>query len=141
MAIQKLYKCSVKSCSYIFKNGKAGYFINGRYSTQLSNEIEELDNEVSLGHPNIFVDLKEIEIDTEADPLAGMKARLRQEILEEIKAKELISTNPARDMGDSEQGKFRPASTTDIAATSAGGDATQVVSKLASLMSTGAPRK
>ena len=141
MAIQKLYKCSVKSCSYIFKNGKAGYFIHGRYVTSLPNEIEELESEVSLGHPNIYIDIKELEVDTEADPLAGIKAKLRQEILDEIRATELIAINPARDMGESEKGKFKPASTTDIAATSAGGDATQVVAKLASLMSTGVPKK
>lgn len=136
MAIQKLYKCTTPSCSYIFKNGKAGYFIKGRYSTALPNEIEELDNEVALRHPNISIDPNELEIDTEADPLAGLKARLRQEILDDIRAQELISINPARDMGKSEQGKLNPASTTDIAPTSAGGDATQVVSRLASLMKT-----
>lgn len=56
MAIKRVYKNTMLSSQYIFKNGKAAHFTNGRYSTDDAQEIFELDAEIKLGVPHIYID-------------------------------------------------------------------------------------
>lgn len=124
-----------KSC-----NGKEAVFILGpgrvgRYFTTNPVEIALLDQEIALGHPNIFVDANEYELSEEAaDPVSFMKAKIRAEVIAEMKRNELAATDPARDMGTSEQGKLNAANTSDVAPVAAGGSAVSLQARLVSLL-------
>jgi hypothetical protein len=131
MAIETLFKSTHASIKYIFRDGSTANFIHGKYSTSVKKHIEELNAEVEARHPHILVDPKEITIDTEkTDPISKLKDKLRAEILDEMARQ----SNPLNDFGSSDQGNFSPASTSDIASVSAGGDGAQLVSRLANLV-------
>lgn len=135
MAVLKLYKCTLQSCQYVFRSGHVAKFAHGRYATEVPEEIAELDHEVLLKHPNIFIDPMEEVVDTDYDPRAEMKKKMREEILAEIAAEhERASGDLGRDMGSSDvNAKFKPASTTDIAPVAAGGDGANIAARLKSL--------
>ncbi len=120
-----LFKSRMGSMSYILKDGASAVFIRGEYKTDVPSQIAELAKEVDDGHPMIYIDANEVTVSPDRDdPIATLRKRIAQEerarILEEMAA----ATNPARDMGTSEQGKLNAASTSDIAPVAAGGDAT-----------------
>jgi hypothetical protein len=117
MTIQTLFKSNQLSSNYIFRSGKVANFVHGRFSTDMQSEIDELESEIKLGHPNIFKDSKEATIDTEKlDPLWRIKENIRAEILADI-AK---NNDPNRDMGSYNSGKLNAASTRDIESVAAG---------------------
>lgn len=128
----RLYKLPSGSGRYVFgslkgpdgrpkyddMNGRTISFVNGRYATQDPREIEELDQQISMGATDIVIDPREREIDKRAsDPMFRLKEQLRKQILAEMAA----ATNPERDMGEYEPGKLNPSSTQSIASTAAGG--------------------
>jgi hypothetical protein len=126
MAIHRLFKSSLPSMSFIFKNGKAAMFINGRYHTDDPSEIEQLDTEIKTRNPYLRIDEAERELDTELqDPMQQLKERFREEIIKEYLENEMRAINPENDFGDYDQSKINPASTTSIAPVSAGGDASR----------------
>lgn len=89
MAIQKLFKSRMPSCQYFFKDGSRADFVNGRFSTDDEEKIEQLDFELTKNHPHIYVDDNETEVDTEKqDPLEHLRTKFIAEYLASQKAKE-----------------------------------------------------
>lgn len=128
MAIMQVFKSSIASVKYIFKNGKEAHFINGKFLTDIEDEIKQLRDEITSGHPHIYVDAKETEIDTEADPLAALKEKLREQLLQEIAEKQAAALDPNNDMGNTGDAvkdkltamKLNVATTRSIASAAAG---------------------
>lgn len=84
----KLYKSSILSCKMHTPTGKELNFVKGRYATGNAAEIEFLDKEVALGHPHIYIDTGESEVDSvQVDPLVAIKARAIAEYIAEQEAK------------------------------------------------------
>ena len=122
MAIERLFKSNQASSKYIFLDGTAASFIRGRFHTSDPAQIDQLEKEVKLKHPHIYIDDKEKDVDTEKlDPMF----RLREQLKEEIRREEFEKLKHSNDMGKSEMGKLSPSSTTDIAPVAAGGSAVQ----------------
>lgn len=96
------YKSSVPSIQYIFKDGRPAWFIDGLYKTSDSKKIEELDAEIKLGHPYFSHAAKEesTAVLDENDIVGSMRERIRQQIIEEEKAKVRAASDKARDMGN-----------------------------------------
>ena len=93
MAMLKLYKCSILSCKMHTQSGKEISFIKGRYATGDKKEIEFLDAEVEAGHPHVYVDSKETEVDSvQVDPVTAIKAKAIAEYIAEQAAKVGVDT-------------------------------------------------
>lgn len=108
MSISYVFKSTIPSCTYVFKDGTILEFIGGKAATDNTDHAEEIMKEeiknVGQGkskHPFIYVDENEQQIDSEAlSPLEALKETLRKEIAEENK----VAMNLAP--STSEQGKF-----------------------------------
>lgn len=108
MAIQKLYKSRMPSCQYFFKDGSRADFVNGRFSTDEEDKIEQLDKELKANHPHIYVDDNEVEVDTEKqDPLEHLRAKFIAEYLKEQKDK--VGTDFGKTSGDAKAGMLTTA--------------------------------
>lgn len=131
MSESKLYKATLPSINYIFKNGKPAIFVRGRFSTDVPAEIEELDDEIAKGHPHLYVDKDEpvAEVPVTGNLLAGLRAQLEAEIRAEMQAANSLSN----DMGTTEAVKLIPASTVDVAAAAAGAGPDTLAAKLIEL--------
>lgn len=95
--IVNVYYNHIKNCKYMFKNGKAANFLDGKYYTDIPHEIEELDAEIASGHEFLFVNLKELTVDL---------AKLGKIDVDEIKrqaVEEYIKSQQPKDMGKSEK--------------------------------------
>ena len=131
MSTLQLFKCHLPSCQFIFPKGKAATFVNGRYATDIQEEIDCLKYEISLGHPHIYIDAAEAEVDSEKqDPMSILVARIREE-----ERQKLIKASLERpDFGETGVQKVNAASSEDIAAITVGtGNLTQQ-ERLAQLM-------
>lgn len=131
MPIAKLYKATIPSINYIFRNGKPAIFVRGKFATDIASEIAELDEEIANAHPYLFVDTDEPTAETATgDLIAGLRATLEAEIRAEMAAASALTN----DMGTSEQTKLVPSSTVDIAVAAAGnGAADSTAAKLVNL--------
>lgn len=120
----KVYKNTLLSCKYGFKNGKVANFVDGKYLTDNPEEQKELEEEISLGHPNLYIDPKENQVSAKdlEDPMHKLRAKMREEIIAELAQRSAETDNPNRDMGNSSQGKLTPANTQTIAPVAAGGN-------------------
>lgn len=108
MAIQKLYKSRIPSCQYFFKDGSRADFVNSRFSTDDEDKIEQLDADLKKGHPHLYVDDNEVEVDTEKlDPMEHLKAKFIAEYLASQKAKE--GTNFGNSTADAKAGMMTTA--------------------------------
>jgi hypothetical protein len=117
MSMLRVFKATLPSVNYIFRNGKPAIFVNGRYTTEFPAEIEELEYEISLGHPHIYIDSAEREVDSvQVDPIAALTGRIRAQLVAEMAA----ATDMGNDMGKTEQGPLKPASSSDVAPAAAG---------------------
>lgn len=117
----RVYYSNMLTMKYIFKAGKVAAFLtkNGRtseYTTNIKHEIEELDAEIELGHPNITSSPEETVAVIE--PVEA----LRQKHFEEFKKMMEKATLKTNDAGTSDQGKLNVANSTSIAEASAGSD-------------------
>lgn len=84
----KLYKCSIPSCKYFFKDAHPAYFVEGRFATQDETEIAELDAEIKAKHPHIYIDSNETEADAAVqDPMSALKKKI---IAEYVKGQETL---------------------------------------------------
>jgi hypothetical protein len=121
MAIKSLFKSRIPFIQYFFKNGKQAAFLNGEFITDVPSEVEELNLEVTSGHPHIFIDEEKKTIDTnQLDPLD----EIRRKAVEEYRASIAAATDKNQDRGSTEQGKLEGiASTSTIADASASSDA------------------
>lgn len=132
MTMLRVYKSTMPSMSVILANGKPCIFVNGYYRTDNPMEIGTLDSEVKAGHPHIFIDPNEVEVDsTLVDPMAA----LRHKIIEEYKAsQEAAAGDPNRDMGTSDQTqKLNVSTSADIAQAAAGGSGMPLAARLMAL--------
>lgn len=75
MALKQVFLNSLRNCKFILRNGKECNFINGMYFTDSADEIDELQYEISQGHPHLSqdADKSKREVDTNADPLKTIK--------------------------------------------------------------------
>ena len=118
MATLRVYKSTVPSIVYICKNGKPCNFIQGVYRTDIEAEIQELDAEIALKHPQLYIDSNEREIDSElVDPVAALRASIIADYL----ATQAKVTDPEHNMGSYAAGQVVPASTKNIASAIANG--------------------
>ena len=123
MGTLNVYKSAIPHINYIFKNGKLAVFTNGVFRTDIEGEIQELETEIKLGHPHIYVDAAEKIIDSEmVDPMNA----LRHKIIQEFLAKQAETAgNPDRDMGTTDKNVgVMPATSKTIAEAAAGGSGT-----------------
>lgn len=130
MATLRVFKCTIPSVNFIFANGKAAIFQYGVYRTNMEWEISELEKEIAAGHPHIYIDAAEREIDSEmVDPMNALRAKI---IAEYVAAQE-AAIDPSNDMGTTEQQSVKPANSMDIAAGAAGGDGNSTSARLVKL--------
>ena len=126
MAIAKVFKNYVKNCSYFFKDGTQAPFINGKFVTTIEKQIKELEDEVAGGHPHIYIDAEEKEVDTEAlTPMEILKAEMKALARKELLASGLL--DPSKNTTSS-QAPFASsvANTFNIAEGAAGSDGSGV---------------
>jgi hypothetical protein len=97
MAILKKFKAHIKSCSYFSSKGMQVAFINGEFITGNEDLITELEAEVKNGHPHIYVDANDAEVDTEA--LSPLEV-IRQQAYEQAKEDLLRQMMENRDFGN-----------------------------------------
>ncbi len=110
--LKKQFKSHLLSSKYIFKNGKEANFIGGVFLTNVEHEVSELQNEIELGHPHIYVDLNALEVDTKyVDPMEALKAKH----FAEFEALQKKATDGSMDMGTSVQGKNVVTSSANVA--------------------------
>ncbi len=84
----RLYKSSILSCKMHTQSGKELNFVKGRYATGNEAEIKFLDAEVEAGHPHIYVDKGESEVDSvQVDPLTAIRAKAVADYIAEQEAK------------------------------------------------------
>jgi acid phosphatase class B len=131
MAMLRIFKSTLPFVNYVTAKGKQLVFMGGRFMTAVEEDIKELDAEVKNGHPHIFIDAKEQEVDEKlADPMAALKHKIIQDYLRDQAAATL---DPARDMGTSEYKQVKPASSQDIGAAMAGGSGAQLAAQIANI--------
>lgn len=124
---ERLYKSSQRNVNFIFPNGRTAHFKNSTYFTSNAYEIAVLDSEVASGHPVISYDPNHKYItEEEKNPMLA----LRKKHIEEYLAEQAAFLDAAKNVSTSDQGKFKPASTTDIAAITAGGVSTATLANL-----------
>lgn len=116
-----VFKSTLPSINYIFKDGRQAVFTHGMYTTDNQKFIDELNEEIAAGHPHIVVDPDKRTMDSsELDPIANLRERLRAEILAEMEK----ASDPSNDMGKSEPAKLGAANSMDVASAAMGGAAT-----------------
>lgn len=77
MSIKQVFLSRIPACAYLLKNGIKVEFINGKYLTDDKEIVAELEQEVKAGHPLIYRDANNLEVDTELQQRAleaAMKA-------------------------------------------------------------------
>ena len=127
MSIMKVFKAALPSVNYVFRNGKPGIFVQGRYCTDIEAEIAELEDEISKGHPHIYIDKDEAEIDSNAvDPIAALRAKIEAE----VRAQMAAATDPTNDMGSTTQEPLKPASSADVSEAAQGGSGVGLAARL-----------
>jgi hypothetical protein len=134
MSTLRVFKSTIPSINFIFGNGKPAIFQGGVFRTDIPSEISALEYEIAQGHPHIFIDPNEREVDSELlDPMKALRAKIREEILAEEAEKARLAADVTRDMGTSDQSAVKPASTLDIAPAAAGGSGASLVASLANI--------
>lgn len=117
-----LFKSKISSCNYITKAGKPIYFNAGRFSTANAVDIAELKELVADGHPSIFIDPNENEIDFDIkDPLDFIKKKAVEEYLKAQKD----AMNPNADRGTTVSEKLKGIANTKNIADATAGSASQ----------------
>lgn len=88
MPILKVFKSTMPSLNFVTRKGTNLAFRAGRYHTERASEIAELEEEIKSGHPHIFIDPNETEIDTTLqDEIAKAKAEAEARVLKEHEEK------------------------------------------------------
>jgi hypothetical protein len=108
--VVKLFKTRIPNIGYIFRSGKRAPFLNSRYSTDIPSEIAELEEEISLGHPHIYIDEAELTLDT-VEPMEV----LRKKFYAEFEAQQKRALDKDNDAGYTEANKIVVATTRSIA--------------------------
>jgi hypothetical protein len=139
MSTLRVYKATMPSVNFIMPNGKPVIFVNSVYYTDNEQEIATLDYEIKQGHPHIFIDSTQKEIESEdLNPMVALKKGVvaqmtREELVAALQAKEAAAIDPSNDMGTSDQSSVKPASTQDVAPAAAGGSGASLTASLKNL--------
>lgn len=111
MAISKVFKSTIPSCTFVCTDGMVLPFINGRLETDNPKYARELTNEVGTSgfgkskHPHIYVDDKEQEVDSEAlTPLELIKKQALEEALAIVRSER--NSIPSPNESKSKAGNF-----------------------------------
>ena len=106
MAIKKVFKNRLGDSVYMFRNGKSAHFIDGRFITDFEWEISELDQECKSGHPHLFIDETDFEIDTSLqDEIKAAQAEATKTVLANREANKAKSDVTISTVGLMELGK------------------------------------
>lgn len=131
MATLRVFKSSIPSITVILGNGKPCIFVQGVYRTAIQGEIDLFESEIAQGHPHLFIDPNEREIDsTMIDPMNAMRAK----IIAEYVASQAAATSMTNDRGTSDQSGAKPANTADVASAAAGGSGAQLLAAIPGLL-------
>jgi len=124
--LKNLYLAHIPHSKYVFTDGSIAIFTGGRYVTDDPGKIAELDKEVRLGNPGIYVDPNARQIDPDMlDPMKVMRAKIIAEFLEEQRIA-AATQDPNRNMGTSDtRSGLRVGSSQNIGAIAAGGNGAQ----------------
>lgn len=113
MAKLRIFKATHSALQYIFHGmnddgkptgiaGKAAVFLSGEYRTKVAEEIAELDKEIRLGHPLIFVDKTRYDMEEEdLDPAVA----LRKRYFAEFQAEQERANNAGKNTSESDPTK------------------------------------
>lgn len=113
-----LFKClAFPSCRYIFPDGKAATFVQGRYLTNIESEIRHLEAEVERGS-SISIDPNERVVDSLDDPMEA----LRKKIIADYLAQQERALDAQANVSESEEGKLNVANTATLGAMAARSD-------------------
>lgn len=121
-SVKRLYKSTIPFNNIIFPSGRIAHFKGGMYATDNPDYIAYLDEQIQKGGFGgvVYIDANATTITAEQEnPMLALKKRFFEEFEKERAAK----MDPSNDMGSSDSGKLKPASTTDIAPVALGGDA------------------
>lgn len=109
MKMKRVFKSTFQSHIYLFGshkdstsiNGKPAHFINFEYITDNPQEIIELEEQITVGHPHIYIDenRKEIAVNPE-DPINVIR---RKAVEDYLKAQMADAVNPSNDRGETDQ--------------------------------------
>lgn len=114
-AIKDVFLGSMAHFRFAFKNGKEAIFLNGKFMTNIPEEIKELDDEIALGHPFITrpTNPDEHRVDTTyVDPMEVIRAQVRAELKAEEAAMRAGKSNIADSA--SKQGEVVVGNTTSV---------------------------
>ena len=127
MAILQVFKATLPSINYIFRNGKPAIFVQGKFATSIEAEIEEMKDEIAKGHPHIYVDKEDATVDSEmVDPIQALRAKIEAQIRAEMAA----ATDLSNDRGQTKQEPLKPSSSTDVMDAAAGGSGVGLAARL-----------
>ena len=111
---KRLYKSTIKFNNIVFPNGNVAHFKGGMFATDVPAQIDYLDAQIAQNGFNgiIYIDPNARTITAEQEnPMLALKKKF----YEQFQAEKAGFLDPSNDMGSSDQGKLKPASTTDIA--------------------------
>ena len=106
-----IFYSRAKTMGYVFRSGRVVHFVDGKFTTTNKAEIAELSEECEANpQGNYYIDSEQLTIDADQlDPVALMYAKMLKQAREEVAA----ATNPARDMGETKQGKLEGVANTN----------------------------
>jgi hypothetical protein len=118
---ERIFKSRSYSTNMYTATGTRITFVNHMHITNIPEVITYLENEIKRGLKDVYVDKNEVYFDPdEYDPAKKAYKQARKDIEAEYAARLAAVTDPTRQIGDSVQQKFTPASTSDIASVAAG---------------------
>lgn len=120
MAIKKVFKSYIPSSKFVFASGKECNFVGGEYFTDDPKDIKELESEIKLGNPHIYIDPDKVEVDTDTlDPIEFIKRKAISDYI----AAEAVATKATNDMGKTATQKLNPANSSTVKHGAAGSSA------------------
>lgn len=110
---------TLKSCKMVTETGRTISFVDGRYVTDVQDEIDYLQKEIALGSGYLSViPGQEVMTSSQLDPMQTLRAKFREELLAELAAG--TAAGKTKDGGATELQKLTPGNTGDIASVAAG---------------------
>lgn len=110
---------TLKSCKMVTESGRTISFVDGRYVTDVQDEIDYLQKEIALGSGYLsIIPGQEVMTSSQLDPMQVLRAKFREELLAELAAG--TAANKGKDGGSTERQKLTPGNTSDIASVAQG---------------------
>jgi hypothetical protein len=113
--MKHVFKCSIHGSSMVLKNGKRIPFIGGVYFTDVQAEIDEINEEIAKGIPNIYVDENEKEVDSSISAEQAMRNKIIAEYLNS-----LATNRPGADEAASQEMGLRAQNSTGVQSAASG---------------------